>query len=499
MPYFRNINLHPDDHLPSELKGKTWDVIVIGSGPVGRALAIRTAAAKLNTVVVEDELIGGDCPYWACIPSKALLRPGETLMSGRAMNGSKQLISEKDSTGASVDVKAVFARRDSIVQNWTDGWMVDLLASSDVVVVRGRGSLQKDKRVVVKNVNGDELTLQAKQAVVIATGSVPVIHDVPGLQDIDYWTSRQATAADVVPEHLVILGGGVVGSEMATFYSSLGKKVTLVTRSSRLLPRVEIKASEMVQQALQKDGVDILTSTTPEKVTKVNDTDIEVLLSNNKTITASHVLVGGGRRAATDGLGLEQLGISTTSRLAVSENMSVEMEDGDWLYAIGDVNGRNMMTHMGVYQARAAANTIIARAKNESIVQQPFSDFSATADHDITPQITFTDPNIASVGLTEAEARNRGLKVRAVETTFTFPGAFVHAEFNYDGWAKWVINEDNQLLLGATFVGREAGDYLHASTVAIVGKVPVPKLWHAVAAFPSMSEIYTALLGASGY
>lgn len=498
-PYFRNINLHPNNHLPNELTTTTWDVIVIGSGPVGRALAVRTAAAKLSTVIIEDELFGGDCPFWACIPSKALLRPGEALMSGRAMNGSKQLIADKDSIGATVHAEAVFARRDSIVQNWTDGWMVDILASNNITVVRGRGHLLKDKQVVVKNVNGQELALQARQAVVIATGSVPVIHDIPGLQDVDYWTSRQATAANFVPEHLVILGGGVVGTEMATFYSSLGKNVTLVTRSARVLPRCEKTASEMVQQALVDSGVSILSKTTVDKLIKTDESKIEVLLSSGKTIHASHLLVTGGRRAATDGLGLEQLGISTTSKLSVTESLCVKMDHGDWLYAIGDVNGRNMTTHMGVYQARAAANTIIARSKGQSVVEAAFNDFSATADHDLTPQIVFTDPNIAMVGLTEEEAKARGIKVKAVETTFAFPGAFVHAEFNYTGWAKWVIDEERQLLVGATFVGREAGDYLHASSVAIVGQTPVPKLWHAVAAFPSMSEIYTALLAASGY
>lgn len=456
--FFRDINLHPNDHLPSELSSTTWDVIVIGSGPVGRALAARTAAAKLSTVIIEDELFGGDCPFWACIPSKALLRPGEALMSGRAMNGSKQLISEKHSNGAKVDVKAVFARRDSILQNWNDKFLVDLLTSQNAAIVRGRGTLVKEKEVAVKNVNGEEIVLQAKQAVVLATGSLPFVPDIPGLKDIAYWTSRHATAANFVPEHLVILGGGVVASEMATFYGSLGRKVTLITGAPTLLPRYVRKAGAMVQQSLAADGVDILLETKVEKLAKTGISSIEVYLSSGKVIHASHFLIASGRRATTEDLGLEKLGISTKPALSVSESLCVKTKQENWLYAIGDVNSRNMMTHMGVYQARAAANTIIARSKNAPVVQEAFNDFSATADHDVTSQIIFTDPNVASVGLTVAEAETRGIKVKTVETAFAFPGAFVHAEFNYNGWAQWVIDEDSKLLVGATFVGREAGD-----------------------------------------
>ncbi|ETN45259.1 uncharacterized protein HMPREF1541_09090 [Cyphellophora europaea CBS 101466] len=495
----RNIPLHPSNHLPLSLSRKTYDVIVLGSGPAGRRLASLTASAKLGTVIVENELFGGDCPFWACIPSKALLRPNEALGAGRQMGGSKQMIQECTPDGSTIDVQGVFKRRDGIVQGWDDTILLNLSLDQGVDVVRGQGKLTGVKKVEVTNLDGNQVVLEATQAVVLATGSEATIPKIEGLDQIDWWTSREATAANFVPEHLVILGGGVIGCEMATFYGSLGKRVTLISSSKRLLPRCEPEASELVKKSLTALGVEVCLSTAIDKLSKVDKDKFKADLASGDHLTGSVLLLATGRRASTQDLGLEDLGVKVHPKLEVSESLCVATATGKWLYAIGDANGRNPMTHMGVYQARTAGLAIIARSRKMALVEEPFNDFSATADHEMVPQIIFTDPHVAMVGLTAAQAEAKGLNAKIVAVPFMFPGAFVHAELNYEGWAQWVIDEDTKILVGATIVGREAGDLLHASTVAIVGRIPVPKLWHAVASFPSMSEVYTALLMASGY
>ena len=492
---FRNINLHPANNLPSNLKETTYDVIVLGSGPVGRALAARTAARGLTTVIVEEELFGGDCPFWACIPSKALLRPGEALEAARQLGGAKELIrSDKI-----VDEKAVFARRDVFVQKWNDTFLVDLVHSQNVAIVRGKGALTDEKRVKVTNVADEVVDLAAKHAVVLATGSSPSILDIPGLKDVKPWTPREATASDHVPEHLVIVGAGVVGCEMATFYGSFQKKVTLISSSAGLLPKFEPEAGKRVLKALEDRGVAVQTLTTVQAFRKKGE-GFEADLSDGTKVAGTTVLMATGRKANTDGIGLEQFGIQNQQKLDVDDSLCIKTSKGKWLFAIGDANGRSPLTHMGVYQARAAANTIISEAQgNGASEKRPWDEYSATADDSAIAQVVVTDPNVASAGLTLAEAKRRGFNVKEVAVPFLFPGAWVHAEFNYDGWAQWVIDVDREVLIGATFVGREAGGLLHASTVAIVGEVPVSRLWHAVASFPTLSEIYTALLNASGY
>jgi len=486
----RGVNLHPENHLPSSLRAQhQFDVVVLGSGPAGRTLAARTADAGLKTVIVECELFGGDCPFWACIPSKALLRPAETLGSARQISGARELVDENKI----VDVEAVFARRDHFVELWDDTFIVNMMASQEISIVRGVGRLIRDKTVEVQNINGDTATLRANYAVVLATGSSPTIPNIPGLADAKPWTSRDATATNIVPKHLVILGGGVVGCEMATAFASYGKEVTLISSSARLLPRFEPEASKRVQKALQNRGVQVCLSVQVENVQQAGDEAFEVLLSDQSMITGSTILVAVGRRPNTMNIGLENVNVNP-DRLQVDDSLRVTSIEGGWLYVIGDANSRNLLTHMGVYQARIAALNIIRSTERDPSSARSY--FTASADHAAVTQVVVTDPNVASVGLTLAEAKRRGINAKEVPVLFEFPGAWVHAEFNYDGWAQWVVDMDQRLLIGATFVGREASDLLHASTVAIAGKVPVESLWHAVPSFPTMSEVYLALLKA---
>ena len=485
MPYGRDINLHPSDHLTSSLKSTTYDVIIIGGGaPSGWDLSLRTGGAGLSTAIVEGELVGGECRYFACTPSKALLRAPEVLAAARQVGGARELTDSHKR----VDVEAVFQRRDKFTDNWTDDLLVGLAEKAGVTVVRGWGSLSGEKKVKVKPAEdygkaAEEIELTARLAVVVATGSSPVIPKVSGLSDIEdaLWTPREATAANKVPSHLLILGGGVVGCEMATFYSAAGGKVTLVTGST-LLPQFEPEAGKRVQASLEERGVNVKLHARLQSVEKLSSAadnagnTFKALLSTKESIEASTLLIATGRKPNTADLNLsEHAGIPDAAKVSVDETLRVTT--APWLYVVGDANTRNMVTHMAQYQARIVFRAIVAGVKGQTADPKPWNEFAATADHDAVPQVVVTDPHVASVGLTLAQARKRGLKVKAVSSVFDFPGAWVHGEFNYDGWAQWVIDTERHVLVGATFVGREAGDLLHPSTVALVGEVTIPRLW----------------------
>ena len=488
-PSPRGVNLHPPNHTPKTLTQTTFDVIVIGSAPVGRGLAAQTAAGGLSAVVVEEELFGGDCPFWACIPSKALLRPAEALESARMVTGAKELIAKEPV----VDARAAFERRDKFVRKWNDQFLVDLSLSQGVQILRGRGKLVGEKTVSVKNENGEEITIIAKHAVVLATGSSPVIPNITGLSEVAYWTPREATSADTVPEHLIIVGAGAVGCEMASVFSDFGSRVSLICSSSEILPNCEPEAGKTVRETLEKHDVTIYLSVKAKEVRTEGSTKISVMLSNGEKISGSTLLIAAGRTPNSNNMGLESLGIGLP--IAVNESLAIKSAR-DWLFAVGDINGLSPMTHMGVYQAKIAANSILARARGQKIEALPWSRFANTANQHAVSQVIFTNPNVAFVGLTAAAARKKGINVRTVKVPFQFPGAWVHAEINYEGWAQWVIDSEKSTLVGATFVGREAADLLYPSTVAVVGQITLDRLFHAVPSFPTMSEIYVALMSA---
>lgn len=457
-----------------------FDVVVIGAGPVGENVADYAHARGITVAIIESELVGGECSYWACMPSKALLRSGHALRAARRLAGAREAV-------GTIDAAAVLARRDTFTSHWTDDGQASWLASAGIDLIRGHGRLVGPRQVQV----GDRV--YAARAVALATGSTPVLPPIPGLADAAPWGTREATSADHVPDRLIVIGGGVAGTEMAYAFSSLGSQVTMLSRG-RLLAREESFAGEIVAEALRADGVDVRTGTSPKRVERGRDGVVTVTLEDGTTIHAEELLVSTGRRPHTDGLGLETVGLD--AKLVVDETLRVE--GCDWLYAVGDVNGRALLTHQGKYQARAAGEAIAARLRGDAVDDAPWGRHVASADHAAVPRVIFSDPEVAAVGHTEGAAREAGLTVRVTEYDLgSVAGASLHAD-GYAGRAKLVVDQDRKTLVGATFVGQDTADLVHAATVAIVGEVSIDRLWHAVPAYPTISEVWLRLLEAYG-
>ncbi|WP_069816102.1 dihydrolipoyl dehydrogenase family protein [Streptomyces sp. TP-A0874] len=473
---------------PSE---EPYDVIVLGAGPVGENVAERTAAAGLSTVIVEDELVGGECSYWACMPSKALLRSGAALSDARAVGGAKEAVT------AALDDAAVLRRRDGFASHWRDDSQVSWLDSAGIELVRGRGRLDGARRVAVEAPDGRHRLLVARQAVAVCTGSRAALPPLPGLDAARPWTSREATSAKEVPVRLAIVGGGVVGAEMATAWRSLGSAVTMLVRGDGLLPRMEPFAGELVSEALTEAGAEIRTgvSVTGVRREAAAGGPVSVLLDDGEQLVADEVLFATGRAPHTDDLGLESIGLTPGSWLEVDESCLVTAVPGGWLYAVGDVNHRALVTHQGKYQARIAGAVIGARAHGVPLPEEePWGAYQATADSAAVPQVVFSEPEVASVGLTAAEAERRGLRVRVVDQDLgSVAGAALYAD-GYRGRARLVVDLDRGTVAGATFVGRGVAELLHSATVAVAGEVLLARLWHAVPSFPTISEVWLRLL-----
>ena len=460
-----------------------YDVIIIGGGAVAENVADRAVQGGLTAVLIESELVGGECSYWACMPSKALLRSGAALRAARAVDGAKQAI-----TG-DLDVAAVLARRTGFTHNWDDTSQVEWVASAGIDLVRGFGRITGVREVAVTTPGGSVLGLTARHAVVVSTGSDPVLPDVAGLADVQPWTPREATSATAIPRSLAIIGGGVVAVELATAYAGFGCAVTIIARSG-LLSGQEDFASEMVTPSLERLGVTLRLNTTP--VSAARNGSVSLDLSDGSTVVADEVLVATGRQPRTVDIGLESVGIAAGEWLTVDDTMLV---DGtDWLYATGDVNHRALLTHQGKYQARIAGDVIAARAAGSAVDEAPWGSHVATADHAAVPQVTFSDPEVASVGLTSSAARAAGHRVRVVDYDMSWvAGASLHAD-GYEGRARMVVDEDRSVVLGVTFVGPDVSELIHAATIAVVGEVPIARLWHAVPAYPTVNEIWLRLL-----
>jgi dihydrolipoamide dehydrogenase len=473
------------------MTSRTYDVIVIGAGAVGENVADRTVQGGLTTVIVEAELVGGECSYWACMPSKALLRSGSALAVARRVPGAAEAV-----TG-DLDVEAVLRRRDTIVHNWSDQSQVDWLKKTGIDLVRGHARITAACEVTVTAADGTTTVLTAAHAVVISTGSASILPDIPGIETVDAWTSREATAAKQVPESLAIIGGGVTALEMASAFTSLGSAVTVLARSG-LLSGQEPFAGELVGEALQAAGARVLTGVTPVSVTRDGSGSVQLTLPTGEMVTSAEVLVATGRVPRTTDLGLEVIGLRDGDWLTVDDTLLVQDDSSDltgqWLYATGDVNHRALLTHQGKYQARAAGDAIVARAAGRPVDDSPWGAHAATADHAVVPQVTFTDPEVASVGLTTAAARKAGHRIRVVEYDLSWLAGATEQADDYTGRALAVIDLDREVLLGATFVGQDVAELLHSATIAIVGEVPIARLWHAVPSYPTLSEVWLRLL-----
>ncbi|MFI9388501.1 dihydrolipoyl dehydrogenase family protein [Kutzneria sp. NPDC052558] len=460
----------------------TFDVIVIGGGAVGENVAARAVRGGLTAALVEHELVGGECSYWACMPSKALLRPGHALAAARRLPGVP--------VGDHLDAAQVLARRTYFTSNWDDAGQVQWAEGAGITVVRGRARLDGERRVVV----GDR-TLTARQAVAVCTGSVPSMPPLEGIADTRVWTSREATSAKEAPGRLIVLGGGVVGVELAQAWRRLGSEVDLVISGDRPLPKLEPIAGELVAEGLIEDGVRVHTGAKAVRVSR-DGSEISLGLADGTVLKADELLVAVGRRPATTDLGVETLGLKPGDNLHVDDSGLVSGVDGQWLYAAGDVTGRALLTHQGKYAARVVGDVIAARAKGP-VDASPWSQYAATADHASVPAVVFTDPEVASVGRTAAQAAAAGIETRVVDLDIAVAGSSVHAD-GYRGKTRMVVDEQRRVLVGVTFVGQDVAELLHSATVAIVGEVPLERLWHAVPSYPTISEVWLRLLEAYG-
>ncbi|MET8245040.1 NAD(P)/FAD-dependent oxidoreductase [Streptomyces sp. NPDC005202] len=472
----------------TETESIAYDVVVLGAGPVGENVADRTRAAGLSTAVVESELVGGECSYWACMPSKALLRPVIARADARRLPGLSQAVQ------GPLDAAAVLARRDEYASHWHDDGQVRWLDGIGADLHRGHGRLSGPRTVTVAGPDGMQKVLTARHAVAVCTGSRALLPDLPGLADVRPWTSREATSAKQVPGRLIVVGGGVVATEMATAWQALGSKVTVLVRGRGLLSRMEPFAGELVAESLTEAGAEVRTGTSVESVTRQNGTVVAVTGTGDR-IEGDEILFATGRAPRTDDIGLETVGLEPGSWLSVDDSLRVS--GSTWLYAVGDVNHRALLTHQGKYQARIAGAVIAARAAKVPLLESdPWGAHAATADHHAVPQVVFTDPEAAAAGLSLAEAEQAGYRVRAVDVDLSsVAGAGLYGE-GHRGRARMVVDVDEETLRGVTFVGPGVGELIHSASVAIAGQVPVHRLWHAVPSYPTISEAWLRLLEA---
>ncbi|MZE75208.1 NAD(P)/FAD-dependent oxidoreductase [Streptomyces sp. SID5789] len=470
---------------------RAYDVVVLGAGPAGENVADRTSAAGLTSVIVENELLGGECSFWACEPSKALLRPVVARADARRVPGLRRAVE------GPLDVPAVFAQRDKMAVYWKDDDQVDWLKSVSVDLVRGHGRLDGPRQVVVETGNGETVRLTARHAVCVATGTVTAFPDLQGLEAIRPWTNRDATSARHVPDRLAVVGGGVVAVEMATAYQALGSRVTMLVRGNKgLLNRMEPFAGEMVADALREAGAELRFGTSVTGVVRENgpESPVRITLDDGNSLVADEILFATGRAPHTADIGLETVGLTPGGWLHVDESFRVTDVPDGWLYAVGDVNHRALMTHQGKYQARIAGAVIGARAKSEPLDDGRWGAHAPTADGAAVPQVVFSDPEVTSVGLTTQEAQRTGRRVDVVDYDIgRVAGAAQYAD-GYRGTARVLIDADHKNVVGVTFVGPGTPELLYSATVAITGEMPVDRLWHAVPAFPTISEVWLRIL-----
>ena len=478
-----------------------WDVLVVGAGPPGEnAAQYAIQHSGLSAAMVEMELVGGECSYWACMPSKALLRPLQVLDQARNLPGAKEVVGTHEA-----DVAAVLARRDSFTHDLDDGSQVGWATGAGIDVLRGRGRLTGPRTVEVTAADGSTRTVTAKHAIVLATGTSAAVPPVDGLREARPWTSRDVTNLHEIPRRVLVVGGGVVACESATWLHGLGvEHLTVVEGEARLLSKNEPFAGDIVADRFRAAGIDVRLGAHVDAVSRaeVNDAgvglvhggEVTVTLTDGSTVVVDEVVVAAGRRPNSDDIGLDTVGVQPNAHGFLDVDDHFQVPGTDWLYAIGDLCGRALLTHMGKYQARLVGEVVAARATGRDLDTGAFNRYTDVADHGAVPQVTFTDPEVGSVGLTAQQARDAGHDVETVEFDMAALAGTSLLRDDYVGRANLVVDKDTDTLLGATFVGDSIAELVHSATVAVVGRVTTAQLWHCVPSYPTASEIWLRLL-----
>ena len=445
------------------------DIVVIGMGPGGEDAAGRLAEAGLHVTGVEAKLVGGECPYWGCVPSKMMIRAANLLAEARripGMAGTSTL--EPDWTPVARRI------RDEATDSWDDKVAVDRFTGKGGHFVRGRGRITGRAEVTVGTADGLRV-LRARRGIVVNTGTEPAVPPIPGLAGTPYWTNREAIETEEVPESLIVLGGGAVGAELAQVFARFGARVSVVEALPRLLPAEEPEAGELLAGVFARESIAVRTGTRAERVSH-DGSQFTVNLADGEVLTAQRLLVATGRRADLAALGVGTYGIDDK---AASIGTDERMRAADGLWAIGDITGKGAFTHVSMYQAAIATRDILGQD-------------GPPADYEAVPRVTFTDPEIGSVGLTEAEARARGLAVRTGITQLPSSArGWIHKAGN-DGFIKLIEDAGRGVLVGATSAGPAGGEVLGALVVAVHGQVPVAGLRNMIYAYPTFHRAIEA-------
>ncbi|MGH3876330.1 MAG: dihydrolipoyl dehydrogenase family protein [Actinophytocola sp.] len=454
------------------MPGTEVDVVVIGLGPGGEDVGARLARAGLSVVGVDARLVGGECPYYACVPTKMMIRATDALGEARRV----------DTLAGSVTVERDWAPvatriREEATDNWDDTVAVDRFTDAGGTFVRGRGKITGDREVTVSTSDGAQV-FHARKGIVLNTGTDPAVPPVDGLAETPYWTNRDAVAVEEVPGSLIVLGGGPVGCELAQVFSRYGAAVTVVQRGDRLVPVDEPEAARLLAEVFAAEGITVRTGLSAARVQF--DGQFSVKLDNGETLNADRLLVAAGRSTDMAALGIGAMGLDESAR-GVSTDERMRAAEGLW--AVGDITGKGAFTHMSMYQARIAAADILGEDDPE------------LADYRAVPRVTFTDPEIGAVGLSEAAAREQGLRVRTAATPISASTrGFIHKTGN-DGFIKLVEDADRGVLVGATAAGPSGGEILGALVVAVHAEVPTKLLRQMIYAYPTFHRTIEDALG----
>ncbi|MCU1503390.1 MAG: NAD(P)/FAD-dependent oxidoreductase, partial [Ilumatobacteraceae bacterium] len=448
------------------------DVVVVGLGPGGEDLAGRLATEGMAVVAVERHLVGGECPYYGCIPSKMIIRAADVLAEARRVDALAGTATVTPDYGKVAD-----RIRDEATDDWNDQVAVDRLVGKGVTFVRGAGRLDGPARVVV----GDDVYV-ARRAVVLNTGTSPALPPVPGLAEARPWTNREILKIRTAPASLAVLGGGAIGLELAQAFSRFGTTVTVLEVADRLLAVEEPESSELVTTVLRGEGLDVRTGVGVAAVRRAGAVTIE--LEDGSTVQAAELLVAAGRTPNVHGIGLDTVGLDENAGPAFTTDDRMRVVGADRLWAVGDITGRGAFTHMSMYESGIAGDDILGVAEPRR-----------AATHAVS-RVTFTDPEVGSVGLTEAQARSAGINVRVgLADSSTSTRGWIHGAGNA-GLMKLVADADRGILVGATSIGPRGGDVLSLFNLAVHARVPIRELRTMISAYPTFYRGVVDALGA---